>query len=600
MPKATESKHPTLPSKIPPRLISIGLVFLVVVSTTIASLIIWYATFSRTHLPPNISVNGIAVGWMRYAEAAQLLESRLNPPPDHIVTLTTEGATLSSSSAQLGAHIAVTNTLLHFQASSREGRVRDRLQWLLTQLFTKTNANTPLQYNDQAVGDMIALLNQEVAYPPTPPSAQLGTRGNDQSLRIEPGAQGRAIDEQATKVNLALANTSSEKLVAAPIASVGAQLSADEVEVARARASAYVGKSVTVKSEWRSFPLSDDTLISLLILPDGYSDPAVRTIIEEWSTAINRAPQEPVFEFDPSSLRVTAFTPPRDGLELDSDATLKELHTIFSEIESQSGEETSWTISLPLQKTAPKQALSTTNTLGINERIGFGESTYKGSIPNRIYNVALSSDRISGYIIPPGSEFSFNRALGSVSSSTGFRSAYVIKNGMTTLGDGGGVCQTSTTLFRAVLDAGLEITRRLPHSYRVSYYEQDQKPGIDATVYSGETDFRFRNDTNHHLLLYAETDSQAQHMFFEIYGTSDGRTTEIVDHKTWNHRPAPAAQYFPDSSLAPGQLRQIDWAAPGVSASFTNIVRDASGSELHRDTYTSHYRPWAAKYLQGV
>jgi vancomycin resistance protein YoaR len=76
------------------------------------------------------------------------------------------------------------------------------------------------------------------------------------------------------------------------------------------------------------------------------------------------------------------------------------------------------------------------------------------------------------------------------------------------LGDGGGVCQVSTTLFRSVLDAGLKVTRRLPHSYRVSYYELDTKPGVDATVYAGETDFRFINDTDHHILIHAEADSK--------------------------------------------------------------------------------------------
>src|SRR5690606_10285855 len=148
-----------------------------------------------------------------------------------------------------------------------------------------------------------------------------------------------------------------------------------------------------------------------------------------------------------------------------------------------------------------------------------------------------------------------------VSAETGFQPAYVIKNGQTVLGDGGGVCQVSTTVFRAVLDAGLKVTRRLPHSYRVSYYELNSKPGVDATVYSGNIDLRFINDTDHAILIHAEADSKNLYMKVELYGTSDGRTTEIVDHVTWDYRPAPAAVYIPDPTLPAGQTKQVDWAA---------------------------------------
>jgi vancomycin resistance protein YoaR len=168
------------------------------------------------------------------------------------------------------------------------------------------------------------------------------------------------------------------------------------------------------------------------------------------------------------------------------------------------------------------------------------------------------------------------------------------------LGDGGGVCQVGTTLFRSVLNAGLKITPRLPHSYRVSYYELDRKPGVDATVYAGDTDFRFINDTPEHILIHAESDSKNLYMSVNIYGTSDGRTTELKDHITWNARPAPAPQYFPDPTLPVGKLVQIDWAASGISSSFINVIKDKNGKVIREDKYVSNYRPWSAKYLQGV
>src|SRR5690606_29560789 len=112
----------------------------------------------------------------------------------------------------------------------------------------------------------------------------------------------------------------------------------------------------------------------------------------------------------------------------------------LEQAEAGEGSENTHTKDLILAEAAPEMTLADTNNLGINERIGFGESYYSGSIPNRIHNVSLTAQRINMAIVPPGKEFSFNRTLGDVSAAIGFRSAYIIKDGRTSLGDGGGVC----------------------------------------------------------------------------------------------------------------------------------------------------------------
>jgi vancomycin resistance protein YoaR len=284
---------------------------------------------------------------------------------------------------------------------------------------------------------------------------------------------------------------------------------------------------------------------------------------------------------------------------MDSDKTVNDLTQKISEAESatEAGE---LQLVADTKTTEPEISLEKTNNLGIKERVGYGNSEYDHSIPNRIHNVAITTDRVSNIILAPDEEFSFNKTLGEVSSRTGYRTAYVIKNGRTELGDGGGVCQVSTTLFRSVLNAGLEVTRRLPHSYRVSYYELDTKPGIDATVYSGDVDFRFKNDTGHHLLIHGQADSENLTMYYEIYGTSDGRTAQIVDHKVWDARPAPAPQYFDDPELPVGTTKQIDFATGGIKASFKNIIKDKNGDLIREEEYFSNYRPWSAKYLVGT
>ncbi|NCU32515.1 MAG: vancomycin resistance protein, partial [Candidatus Moranbacteria bacterium] len=224
-------------------------------------------------------------------------------------------------------------------------------------------------------------------------------------------------------------------------------------------------------------------------------------------------------------------------------------------------------------------------------------SYYAHSIPGRIHNVALTASRLNNTLVAPGETFSFNQTLGEISAATGFKEGYVIKGNRSELSAGGGVCQVSTTLFRALLNSGLKINLRLPHSYRVSYYELNNDPGFDATVYSGNVDLRFTNDTDHYLLITAQADSDLLYMSIKIYGTADGRSTTITNYKKFNAQAAPAAEYITDLSLPKGTKKQIDWAVGGLQTIFTHTIYNADGSVRSQKDYPSTYQAWSAKYL---
>src|SRR6185369_11000366 len=113
-------------------------------------------------------------------------------------------------------------------------------------------------------------------------------------------------------------------------------------------------------------------------------------------------------------------------------------------------------------------------------------------------------------------------------------------------GDGGGVCQVSTTLFRAALNAGLPIVERHAHAYRVHYYEEDSSPGVDATVYVPTVDLKFKNDTGHYILIQSIIDLTQPRLTFMIYGTNDGRVVNQTAPVVTNIRPAPADKYEDD------------------------------------------------------
>jgi vancomycin resistance protein YoaR len=353
-----------------------------------------------------------------------------------------------------------------------------------------------------------------------------------------------------------------------------------------------VGRSGNTLSDLYEMFIKRKTLLAPSVTWDReVLDEEIARLAEDIDTPV----QDALFQF--SSGRVTAFRASHDGRAVDQEETRKR----FADTASQVPYFQTKTFPVPLSVDIVKPSITTdqVNSFGVKELIGRGYSEFAHSIPGRIHNVALAASRINGVLIKPGETFSFNRAVGDVSASTGYQTAYIIKDGRTVLGDGGGVCQVSTTLFRAALAAGLPITERRAHAYRVSYYEQAGfKAGIDATVFSPTVDLKFTNDTPGYILIQAKTDTQNLTLTFELYGTQDGRSAEIFNHVVGGISAPPAPLYQDDPTLPPGVVKQVDFAAAGAKASFQYRVT-RGGEVINEQTFVSNFRPWQAVFLRG-
>jgi vancomycin resistance protein YoaR len=222
-------------------------------------------------------------------------------------------------------------------------------------------------------------------------------------------------------------------------------------------------------------------------------------------------------------------------------------------------------------------------------------TTFKGSSAERIHNVRTAASRLDGYIIAPGEIFSFNQAVGEIAPETGFKEGLVISGGRTVPGVGGGVCQVSTTTFRALYKTGLPVVERNPHAYRVHWY--DPIIGFDAAVYQPYLDLRMKNDTPSPLLLRTYYDPDKVSLTVSVWGLPIGRTVTISDPVILSRTPPPPAKYIEDDSLRPGVRKQVDWAADGYSVRLSRTITDASGTRT--EVLSTRYRPWQAVYLVG-
>ena len=325
------------------------------------------------------------------------------------------------------------------------------------------------------------------------------------------------------------------------------------------------------------------------------SDP-VHQAIGELAARIDIPVENALFQFDAG--RVTAFRASRSGRAVQKDEALDRFESAVKALPHAPSYLA--VVNLPVYTIEPSVATEKVNSFGIKELIGRGYSEFTGSIAGRIHNIRLAASRLNGTLIAPGETLSFNDTVGDISTTTGYQPAYIIKEGRTVLGDGGGVCQVSTTLFRAALAAGLPITERRAHAYRVKYYElAGFKPGLDATVFSPSVDQKIKNDTPAHILIQTKTDTKNMTLTFELYGTHDGRSSEITNHIVWDQSPPPEPLYQDDPTLAVGVTKQVDWAAWGAKASFN--YRVTRGNEVLQDTkFVSVFRPWQAVYLKGT
>ena len=108
---------------------------------------------------------------------------------------------------------------------------------------------------------------------------------------------------------------------------------------------------------------------------------------------------------------------------------------------------------------------------------------------NRVKNLTLCASVLDGVTVDSGAEFSFNNTIGKRTEEKGYKEAKILVDGHRDYGVGGGICQISSTLYNAALDAGMEILERHTHSNEVHYVEL----GRDAAVSFGTLDFRFKN-----------------------------------------------------------------------------------------------------------
>ncbi len=344
---------------------------------------------------------------------------------------------------------------------------------------------------------------------------------------------------------------------------------------------------------WIISKYSQDSLIA------GLNQKAISTYVSEIAQNINTAPQDITVRVQDN--KVLGFAPPVPGKELEENEAITLITKALNE-RHEDGRITK-TISLPVAIKTPTVLVGeTSESLGVIELIGEATTPFTGSPKNRVHNITNGTKFLSGLLIKPGEEFSTVMSLGEIDNTTGYLPELVIKGDETVPEFGGGLCQVSTTLFRAVMNAGLPVTARQNHSYRVSYYEYDGDKnyigaGLDATIYQPNPDFKFRNNMDSSILIQGFVNGDK--ITFKLYGTKDGRSSEIDGPHTLTETPAPEPIYTETDTLPTGETKKIESAHSGGKAVATYTITYPN-EETEEQEFISYYRPWPEKWLVGT
>ncbi|MBN1483274.1 MAG: VanW family protein [Chloroflexia bacterium] len=547
---------------------------------------------------PNVYVGGIPLGELSPTDARALLQLHYRDFQQQPLALRYEDRVWRPSGPDIGLQVAWDAAVDEAMSVGREGSFweRCRQRWRLWQ--NRHDILLPVWLEEGLLRHYLEDLALTIDRPPL--DAALAVENQDVYVRSGQDGHSLQIVPSQVVIKRALSELSTDPVdlvVHIVPANIDETAASGALETARRMLSGPIILHIGEQS-WTLSVAQIGEMLTIERRQEGLQDrlgvfldqEALFDFMQEIASAVRVRPRNAHFCFVEDHLEIVDEG--ATGQELQVDAAVE---MINSAVLSDQRE-----LELNVVEVQPEIRRETIAELGIQELVGYGESYFSGSPAYRLHNIANAARILDGTLIAPGETFSFIGAIGPIDEDDGFIEGYSIIGGRTVLNVGGGVCQVSTTVFRAAFFAGLPIVERHAHAFRVSYYEQGSILGFDATIYTGTgTDLRFRNDTDGYLLMQLEAYTHSAYLQVSLYGTRPDRQVQLDGPYLSNWTPAPSEPvYVEDPTLPPGAIHQTDWAHDGVDATIYRHIL-VNGEVVSSESFYSHYEAWPNVYAIG-
>jgi len=561
----------------------LGVVLVILVAGNYA-----FSRFYQNRVLPNVVVGNLNLGGQDLTQANQLVTQVTIDAKSKKLTLVTAAFSNTYALSDLGVKFDESKTIRQLREFGRSGSLLVDFRHRILSLIGPTRV--PVAFNS---GETLTQTIKQLAGKINRGPIEANLNIDKQQLQIKESVEGRELDLEKLRLTIdeRLANLDFKPIVI-PIKIFSPKRDTNLAKIVSEKIVYSLKFPYELTFKEKIFNLASSDLWNWLqIAPT--SDNFVVKLDENKLTAyfkdlalqIDQPMQNAAFKM--TGDQVVEFKPDKSGavLRIKDAVNLININLLTSQRK----------LELPINALEPKVKLSSLNSLGIDELVASGKSNFAGSPKNRRHNIAVGVKRFNLMLIPPESTFSFGTALGEVSAATGYLPEMVIKGDETIPEYGGGLCQVSTTAFRAILDGGYPVVERKAHAYRVIYYEP---AGLDATIYPPSPDLKFTNDSPGYILINAYVINN--NAYFDFYGTKTNRSVKIEGPFVSNVTDYLEPIYVETSTLPVGEVKRIDSAHRGADAVFYRYIYDGNGKLITKDTFKSHYVPWPAKYLVGV
>ena len=576
------------------------LLTLLVLAILLAGSLLAFEARYADRIYPGVSIWGTDVGGLRPDGAVTGLES-IEELQEPLFLLEGPDRAWHARPRDLGLHLEPVSTLTRAYEVARRSSPLRGLVSHVELLAIGADLPPVITYEQSEARRYLEALSEEVDEAPV--DATLSFDGL--TPVAEPAQSGRRMDVDATLTALSPAlmelRSSRVDLVVEDVPpDIG------DAEQARAEAERILSNPLTLtladprEGDPGPWEIAPEQLVEMLEITAqagrlrvGLDHTALELYLEKLAPALVIDPVDARFHFDEGAGELEPITASGEGRALDVARSVIKIEEALS-----SGGRF---VSLAVEEVPPTYPdTAVADEVGITDLVATGESYFIGSPSGRDHNIRLAATKFDGVVVGPGETFSFNEVLGEVTAEAGYDESFITAGEQLEMGVGGGICQVSTTAFRAAFWGGYPITERWYHGQRVGYYElRGGGVGMDATVFSPHVDLKFVNDRSAPLLIETEVGEGTHRLVFRFYSTDDGRRVEMEGPLVSDETTPGSPIYELDETMAAGTVTKWQSAVGGLTATIERFVYDGSGEVLHHDTFVSEYEPRRAAYHYG-
>ena len=474
-----------------------------------------------------VEVGNVSLGGMEPAEAREVVRDRALGPLQDIELSGPDR--FSRSAEELGVNFHIDATVDKAYAVGRDGNVLERLSERLRAAFPGITIDPNISYRSDNVRTEVEEIAGQVNAQPQ--DATVEVVGSEVEVSQSSEGYELNVEDTMTSVDEAIDGMTGEAKIQGEV--LGPNITTAEAETAAEKARGAVSEQLVFQHEDQNWTVSPaDIGSSLDVAPNSgkisvslnrdrmsdrlapvYSDLAVK-------------PKNASYDFDNSGNVIVA--PSREGRTIEWENLLDSVeNNVF---EGQREYQVNTTVDKPKYTTAGLEAKKPTELLG-SYKTDYMATSDQGA--ERAENLEIASNEVNGTFVAPGETFSMVEHV----QDARYNAAHVIVESGTQTAEGGGLCQVTSTLYNAVLYAGLPVVERQPHDSVLPYI----RPGMDATIWYGDTtttaddtDMKFKNNTDGYVLI-EEYVSGDGYMYANVYGVPNNIEVEMSSEPVWEN-----------------------------------------------------------------